>query len=259
MLPERTKTVAVIYLVRGATADWRAAGQRFLESYRRNAPGCAHELHVVFTAFEGATDLQAAKNLFLDVEHSPVVLDGRRSDIGAYAELANTLAAELLCGFDGASEILAADWLYKLAVNLQTPNVGLVGATASFERPGGSTGVAPAFPNVHIRSNAFMIERVLFCRISRGLALADESVDASFENGPDCQTRRVLATGRDVLLVGRNGRGYPPKFWATSDTFRQGRQGNLLVADEQTRTFEAAPWSAKRALANRTWGKYLGQ
>src|SRR3546814_5122769 len=64
--------------------------------------------------------------------------------------------------FNTASEILAPDWLRKLAINLAMPNVGLVGATASYESLNEFNSSFPAFPNVHIRSTAFMIDRKLF-------------------------------------------------------------------------------------------------
>jgi hypothetical protein len=78
-----------------------------------------------------------------------------------------------------------------------------------------------------------------------------------FESGPCSMTRQVLVSGSEVLVVGRNGRGYSPKHWTTSDTFWQGTQSNLLVADNQTRSFSALPWPERHEVVLRTWGRYL--
>lgn len=58
-------------------------------------------------------------------------------------------------------------------------------------------------------------------------------------------------------MVGRNGRGYPPRWWPYSETFRQGTQANLLVGDNQTRNFNAMVWLEKIELSQATWGPYL--
>lgn len=155
-----------------------------------------------------------------------------------------------------ASEILAEDWLRKLAVNLALPNIGLVGATGSYESLTQLDESFPEFPNIHIRSNALTIERELFCEITKRLVISDKLDGYQFESGRQSLTRQVIALHREVLVVGRNGRGYSPQWWPTSDTFRQGTQGNLLVADNQTRNFATYPWPKKREFVMMSWGRF---
>ena len=174
-----------------------------------------------------------------------------------YIEWANLIQEQLICVFNTASEILAGDWLRKFAVNLAIPNVGLVGATGSYESLYSFDSSFPLFPNIHIRSTAFMIDRGLFLRLTKGHVIASKLDAFRFESGQNSLTQLVLATGKEVLIVGRNGRGYSPQFWTTSDTFRLGTQSNLLIADNQTRSFSAMPWAAKRTSIVRTWGRYL--
>src|SRR3546814_2930442 len=54
-------------------------------------------------------------------------------DIGAYIEWANIIKEDLLCPLNTATEISAHYWLLKLVLNLSPPEIGLVGATASYE------------------------------------------------------------------------------------------------------------------------------
>lgn len=231
--------------------------ERFLDSYRCKPAGINHSLYVIFKGFEHDVDLEKARVLFSSVPHTPVFLADDSFDIGAYIEWANMIEEDLICVFNTASEILAPDWLRKLAINLAIPNVGLVGATASYESLSELNSTFPAFPNTHIRSTAFMIDRGLFCSFTKCLKLANKIDAFHFESGSQSLTRQVLAIRKDVLLVGRNGRGYSPMFWADSGTFRQGMQKNLLVADNQTRNYLALPWNEKREFVMRTWGEYL--
>jgi len=250
-------TIAVAFLARGEDAACYSAWERFLNSYRQHCPGVDHSLYVIFTGFANARALDEAKRLFGGVRYQPVLLRDDRCGIGACIELASRIHEDLICVLDTPSEILADDWLRKLAVNLALPNVALVGATGSYESPSQLKQSSPMFPNPHIRLNAFMTDREALRSIGSNQVFAEPLDALHFESGRQSLTRQILAMGRDILLVGRNGRGYSPMWWPTSDTSFQGTQSNLLVADDQTRGFAALRWPAKRAVALSAWGSYI--
>ena len=250
-------TIAVVFLARGANEDWRTSCERFLGSYRRFDPGIDHSLHVIFKGFPDANTQNEAVNLFSCEDYKPVFLNDDGLDIGAYIEWANRIDENQICVLNTQSEILVENWLQKLAVNLMLPSVGLVGATGSYESLSDQFYTFPRFPNVHIRSNAFMIDRDVFCRLTNGQVIENKFDAFKFESGPQSLTRQIHAMGQEILIVGRNGRGYSPKWWPISDTFRLGTQSNLLVADNQTRNFAAFRWAEKRELVLGTWGIYI--
>jgi len=250
------ETISVAYLVRGADKDWLLSCERFLDSYRCKPAGINHSLYVIFKGFEDCGDLEKARTLFNCIPYESVFLADDSFDIGAYIEWANMIKNDLICVLNAGSEILAPDWLRKLAVNLAIPNVGLVGATGSYESLRNYNSAFQAFPNIHIRSTAFMINRLLFCNITKDMRIATKLDAYLFESGPKSLTRQVLAKGKNILLVGRNGRGYSPPFWTVSDTFRQATQKNLLVSDNQTRNYLAMPCHEKTEFFIRTWGKF---
>ncbi|WP_426052968.1 hypothetical protein, partial [Bacillus sp. DC4300-2b2] len=190
-------------------------------------------------------------------DYTPVSLDDNNFDIGAYIEVARQLNSDSICFLNTTSEILADHWLYKLASNLSAPGVGLVGATSSFESMRSADIAFPSFPNPHIRSNAFMISRKLFCTVTHDVRITDKLSTHNFESGSQGLTRKILSMGLRPILVGRNGRGYSIENWATSGTFRQARQENLLVADNQTRLFANLPFFEKSRLAAMAWGRFL--
>lgn len=112
----------------------------------------------------------------------------------------------------------------------------------------------PPFPNPHIRTNAFMMERQVFLdALPPSMTTKQESY--LFESGPDGLTQQVLRRGKTVVIVGRDGRCYGIDQWAQSGVFRQNDQRNLLVHDNQTRAFEDLNGKEKRAFAEMTWGK----
>jgi hypothetical protein len=112
----------------------------------------------------------------------------------------------------------------------------------------------PEYPNPHIRTNAFMMERQVFLEaLPQSITTKKESY--LFESGPAGLTQQVLRRGKTVMVVGCDGQAYGVDEWANSGTFRQGDQGNLLVHDNQTRAFEDLNSEEKRAFAEMTWGK----
>ncbi|PZO05381.1 MAG: hypothetical protein DCF28_03825 [Alphaproteobacteria bacterium] len=246
--------VGVVYLARGADEDAREKFSAFAESYRRWNAGLDHQLHVIFKGFRNSEDLIKGQEALGDLDYHALYLDDAGFDLGAYFIAAERVVHDELCFLNTASRICGPNWLAKLAANLDQPDVGMVGCTASYEAPQHPGLRNIPFPNVHLRSNAFMLRRDLFIAI-RPKAPLVEKIDAHLlEHGVDNITRRIASMGLRTLLVGKNGRGYGPRMWPGSRTFRQGTQDNLLIADNQTDGYITAPVPEKRALFHLSWG-----
>lgn len=256
-LSTSTDPIALVYLARGAEADHLSRFAFFLRSYQRFSAGAEHSLFVIYKGFNSEEQLRAAHALFSVCNAISIHTTDAAFDIGAYAESLRQLRHRRVCFLNTNSEILCDGWLGKLAINLNQPRVGIVSATGSFESLELLDPRFPRFPNVHLRSNAFMMRREHATEILQSFDIADKK-DAFFaESGPEGITRRIFAIGMTALVVGRNGRGYDPASWPISQTFRQGRQSNLLVHDNVTRSFEKMTWSEKKTMAQRSWGEYL--
>jgi hypothetical protein len=110
----------------------------------------------------------------------------------------------------------------------------------------------PRFPNAHIRSNGFMIDRKLLLSISPEV---NSKLDAyEFESGVNSLSSRITSLGLECLVVGADGRPYRSQEWRESSTFRSNNQRNLLIADNQTRAYDALPLRAKLRHELMTWG-----
>ena len=243
--------IALFYLARGADADHLASIRRFIKAYRSQPAGVAHELVVIFKGFASEDALDEARAAMAGVAFQEVHTGDETFDLGAYADAVLRMSCERAAFLNTGSEPIASNWLGKLNAALSLPGMGLVGASGSFQV--GPVGGA-AFPNIHVRTNAFMM-RTPLARRTLGRLTIKSKVDAyQAEHGADSLTRQVVSCGLTAAIVGANGRAYAPEWWRGSRTFRQGDQANLLVADNQTRDWDAMTWPARQNIYGGTWG-----
>lgn len=115
----------------------------------------------------------------------------------------------------------------------------------------------PPFPNPHIRSNGFMLSRQRLLAVQSG-SLRTKYDACAFESGIDSMTSQIRREGLRAVVAGRSGQGYDVTDWPRSGTFRLGNQENLILTDNQSRTFmEMAP-GTRATHARITWGDYAG-
>jgi hypothetical protein len=259
----------------------------FLRSYRAHPPGIAHELAIVLNGAGAPSELGASSGArgaaaltretlaaeLAGIEHRLVVLEGPVLDLAAYGLAARALAHPRLCFLNSHSVVLADGWLAILARALDDPGTGLAGATASWEsqsqwirgrarhwpyqlfRLRSARRDYPRFPNPHIRTTAFMIDRANV--IAMNLDAARDKRDTYLlESGRRSITRQILERGLRAVVAGRDGRAYGVKDWAASRTYRSGEQDNLLVADRRTADWQAAPPRLRRRLSRDAWGEH---
>lgn len=170
-------------------------------------------------------------------------------DLDAYRKAAQVIDSPILLFFNSYSRVLADHWLLKFYSALEGlgPN-SVVGATGSWEGLGEHT----AFPNVAIRTNAFMIERDRFLTFTQPLNTKRDT--NLFEAGPDSMTRNILATGGHVAIVDLDGRTVMPNDWPESGVFRSGNQERLLVADNRTMDYQCVSLRRRARRARLAFG-----
>ncbi len=266
--------IAVVHLV------WAPLGvaplREFIRTYRAHPAGAEHELTIVLNGAGAGGPASAAERRLLlaemgDIEHRLITLERPMLDLPAYGEAARILGNEHVCLLNSYATILTDGWLAAFAVAAQQPGVGLVGATGSWESqaelgrgsarywPLQLAGLPrarrdyPRFPNPHVRTSTFMIDRLRL--VAMGLESArDKRATYLFESGRRSITRIIGEEGLRGVVVGRDGRAYDVDEWPASHTFRSGEQQNLLVADNQTRDYQAASPARRRRLTRDSWG-----
>lgn len=252
--------IAVVHLA------WADAGQsaleRFLASYSQRPAGAPHRLLIAWNGYRDRRALDQAKSVAAAIEHEDFELGTRERDLTAYRLAAERVSSPTVCFLNSYSTILHDGWLAALARHLVQPGVGLVGCTGSYESPVSGAplplrllraGRYPTFPNPHIRTNAFMVERGLMLDL-RWPRVTTKRAAWELESGNDSITRQIEARGLSALVVGRDGRGYARDRWTDSRTFRSDQQQNLLIADNRTRQYAESDPSFRRKLARLAWG-----
>jgi hypothetical protein len=109
------------------------------------------------------------------------------------------------------------------------------------------------FPAVHLRTNAFVIERERFLSLRTG-SLRTKRGAYRLESGRDNMTAQLTALGRPPVMVDRHGAARHGPEWSDGDVFWQGRQEALLVADNQTRQYANGPARHREVLSRFAWG-----
>jgi hypothetical protein len=260
----------------------------FLESYKRHDAGHEHDLVILFKGFKKhccAPDEYEA--LLAGLQHQKLFVSDAGYDLGAYQAAAQNFNQKFFCFLNSYSVLLGEGWLAKMHRHLVREDVGLVGATGSYESHYANevrrlSGMSPIksrdyvrgfwlnylrrrelahwqasfnpFPNYHIRTNAFMIRRAHWLNLKFGKANTKPGC-FKFESGKTSMTAQVLEMNLKALIIGRDGCAYEKNQWYESCTFRSGEQRNLLVADNRTEQFAKADAETKKLLAEMAWGK----
>src|SRR5262249_11131050 len=108
------------------------------------------------------------------------------------------------------------------------------------------------YPNPHIRTNAFMIERERFLSL-RFWTLMSKSDAYKFESGRNSMTRQIIGQGLKPTVVNRHGEVYETADWKEARTFWTDEQENLLIADNQTLSYSNADQWQRQRLENLAW------
>jgi hypothetical protein len=266
--------ICVIHLVRATNGIEPL--QRFLTSYTYYSPGLKHDLQFILKGFEENQVPLEIESLLNQYDHQRMYVPDEGYDIGSYITAARVLENKYLCFFNSFSELLDDNWLEKLYRHASSHGCGMVSATGSWESIYTNSFVFnrksfiylwikkmlalkmnrnfPPFPNPHLRTNGFLISKDLFLDVTHRYIVKDKMDTLFIESGRDGISRRIRLKGLDLMVVGRDGRGFFPDEWSISGTFRQGEQENLLVADNQTRIFAEADPSERIILSQLAWG-----
>jgi hypothetical protein len=248
-------SIAVFYLCRYKDKSWHECAVSFVISYKKFEPGVKHKLYIIFKGFKRNSKLALARTIFSDLEYSAIQLNDSGFDIGSYYQASLVVNEEYICPLNSYSVILSENWLYKLFVNLLQKNVGLVGASGSFEK--NDYFYTLKFPNPHIRTNAFLIKKDLFINFTSRFNFIVKNDALEYESGRNSLSNFVKKKKLIILVVGRNGMGYPENLWFDSRTFKSSEQENLLVSDNQTRFYSISSYPIKFFLGMRAWKKEI--
>jgi hypothetical protein len=109
------------------------------------------------------------------------------------------------------------------------------------------------FPAAHVRTNGFVVERELMRSLER--TPIRRKFDAFVvEGGKRSITSQIEQLGLRPLLAGADGRAYDVPDWARSGVFWQRDQENVLLEDNQTRSYRDADLELRTYFSRFAWG-----
>lgn len=330
-----------MYLARGP--EGRESFDRFVQSYGEFPAGTPHDLIVLYKGFNSQAELSHAREAFSGVRHTGIELTDVGFDIGSYIECSQRIKHYYICFLNTHSQIASDGWLAQLLRHAARPEVGIAGASGSYEslkrswqliqkyywlyyargirypdrvdryyvkfkdylpgkplypevmwqqysgvyaylarlgrwahthiehvrfrrywhamtRPSAvldKIAAYPDFPNPHIRSNGFVVKRDHILTM-QDFRVTTKNDACMFESGPDSFTVRLRRKGLGAVVVGKDGLAYDVAHWPRSKTFRLEDQGNLLLADNHSRSFDQMTREDQFTHAYMTWGEYMG-
>lgn len=231
--------LAVVYLNRASTEVEKAARERFIGAYQRFVPEVRHVLYVVNKGF-AENELGAQYALFRVLQPRFINVDDEGFDLEAYRKAAQQIEEPIVFFMNTHSEPLQQGWLDKVYVCFtSSEHIGLAGCTGNVETHHPFAPDFPAYPNYHVRSNGFMLARQDYLNMLGDRPLDNKLQAYQLEAGRLSLTRMIQATGREAVVVGRQGGVQQRALWRAG-VFRSGCQHNLLLADNQTRHYQQA-------------------
>lgn len=252
--------VAVVHLVRKANGI--APFERFVGTYRAHAAGCAHDLVLLFKGFPRGEPGQDYARVISGIAYQPLSLPDRGFDLLPYFAAARRFEYRYFCFLNSFSRIMASEWLAKLHRHATEADVGIVGATGSYqsfartheERASALRELAPA---QRIRSRAAHIfsdpaPHMMLQRAGAWLlgALGAWKPARHFPPFPNYHVRtNAFMASRDTLL---RVRLRPLLFKLAAFLLESGREGvtaqilrmglRAVVVDRFGRAFEKEQW-----------------
>lgn len=250
--------------------------RNFLTSYLEHPAGIDHDILFVYKGFHRKAEILPYKELLEGIPHFFMKVVDFGFDLRPYFIAARKFDNQYFCFLNSFSVIQGNDWLLKLYRQISQPGVGLAGASGSWGsiRPGQTERpelpwhrkllrkcLGPCFgmyfdffPNYHIRTNGFMIARDSMLKIRHG-SIFTKMHAWMLESGKNSITRQVEQMGLRSMVVGNDGNGYDKTKWDVSNTFWRKTQGNLLIADNQTKKFDVASPELRQKLELFAWGR----
>jgi len=277
-------SVTVVHLV------WLPSGidvfKEFIESYKQYHGGYEHNLVLLFNGVKAVEELvqyrefAQMKNVVYKSFHQK-----KGWDLEVYRWVASQIESKYVLFLNSYSRFLNDNWLAHFMNAAAHPNVGIVGATGTYHsiysmiryetRKNNQSRISfkdkfrrykliikniflyrfwfAPFPNPHIRTNGFLIERELFLNLT--FISIKKKYDAyRMESGRNGFTQQIIKKGLKPLVVDKNGEIYEIEKWKKSCTFWIGSQVNLLISDNQTRKYLEADHQQKKFFTFMAWG-----
>lgn len=114
------------------------------------------------------------------------------------------------------------------------------------------------FPNYHIRTNGFFMEREMFLDFMGQKKLPKNKNHAyELESGHNGLTKFIMQRGNNAVVIGADGIAYKPEDWKISKTSVNPDSSNLILSDNHTRLYDFWNIEERKSYEKKVWGEVL--
>lgn len=226
--------------------------ENFLNSYNENSAGVDHDL--VIMAKNWTNDKEFAKlcDLAKVYDAKIIYLTDDGFDFGAYFRAANIIQSPYVFFIGSNNEIHAPNWLLYCYNALQSNSlIKLVGPMGSYEK-----GRSGKFPNPHIRTCSFMVERDLFVDYASKQKFPQTKEDTyQLEHCDASISKYVQNNGHLMAVVNSDGEVFLQDDWETSQTYISNDNAKALLTDKWARRYVTINVDLKPFIEITVWGQ----
>jgi hypothetical protein len=249
--------VAVVYLARVTDEEEIELVDKFIKSLARYKVGANYKLYIGYKDIK-KKNLKIIRRILKETTYNEIFLPSGGYDIGSYVIMAEQISENKVIFFNTSTEIKKNNWLAKMIMNINKKYF-IIGGSGSFETLSPVIQNQPIFPNPHIRSNGFLVDREFFLNIMKKTEIRNKEDAWNIESGRNSISDKIFKIDGQVCVVDKFGIGYDFKRWPVSKTFRLSNQKNMLFSDNRVREYANTETKYKNLLYLNTWGDRICQ
>ena len=181
-------SLALLYLSRKKNSGIENL-EKFIRSYKKICHGYDHQLYVLLKGYN-LKEIDSISVELKSLKAKKIILEDLNYDLGSYFYASKQINEKFVCFLNTESKLIIDNWLYIMMKQINTKNISMIGTTASFEThafrlPYFDLSVSgffyffgrvlfrfinrfynnfyfKKFPNPHIRTNGFIVNRKIF-------------------------------------------------------------------------------------------------
>lgn len=226
--------------------------EQFLDSYNKHQAGVDHNL--IFAVNNKKNKFLYSKLCYLAKSNNIKLLDLPEDglDIGAFFRATKVSNSEYMFFIGAAASILCDNWLLKFSNAFELDSsIQLAGPMGSYAK-----GHSNKFPNPHIRTCSFMINRELFLEYAATQKFPETKDDTwEIEHGVNSLSNFILNKGYKMVVVNSDGIIFAPNDWENSQTYITSKEPKAILDDKWARRYYFTDECLRTKIEMETWGK----
>lgn len=232
----------------------------FLYSYEKYQSGYEHSLVIITKNWTDQIKFEKFSAMAQKCKAKVVNLPDDGWDLGAYFRIVHMLDSEYVLFLGSSSKILCNNWLscFVDAFN-SDETIKLAGTMGSWGLIAGENELdGVTFPNYHIRTCSFIINRKLFLEYVETHKFPMTKKDTyNIEHGTTSITKFILDKGYKAVVVNSDGQIFKPENWWQSKTFRTPDANKSIISDRLSENYFVIPPEYLDSVERTSWGQNL--